>query len=101
MGQVKAMWMDQMEDTRVYMDLNWFEAEIDLDLVVERNGKYTGLAVFQEGPRKGEEIVVGHKVCQMAIKKYETETGQEFYQNDQALYYRHPYKRSVHQAVAY
>jgi hypothetical protein len=100
MGQVKAMWMDQMEDTRVYMDLNWFEAEIDLDLVVGRNGKYTGLAVFLEGPRKGEEIVVGHKVCQMAIKKYETETGQEFYQNDQALYYRHPYKGSPRQTVA-
>jgi hypothetical protein len=100
MGQVKAMWMDQMEDTRVYMHLNWFEAEIDLDLVVERNGKYTGLAVFVEGPRIGEEIVVGHKVCQMAIKKYEEETGQEFYQHDQALYYRHPYKRPVYQAVA-
>lgn len=100
MGQVKSMWMDQMEDTRVYMEVNWFEAEIDMDLIVERNGRYTGIALPVEGPRMGEEFVIGHKVCQMAIKKYEEETGQEFYQNDNALYYRHPDKGSLHHTTA-
>jgi len=75
MGQVKSMLMDQMEDTRVYLEINWFETEIDVDLIQYDKdlNKYRGYGIVTEGPNIGEEIFLSDKVCRIALAKYEEE----------------------------
>lgn len=75
MGQVKSMLMDQMEDTRVYLEINWFETEIDVDLIQYDKdlNKYSGYGIVTEGPNIGEEIFLSDKVCRIALAKYEEE----------------------------
>ena len=75
MGQVKSMLMDQMEDTRVYLEINWFETEIDVDLIQYDKdlNKYRGYGIVTEGPSVGEEIFLSDKVCRIALAKYEEE----------------------------
>jgi len=75
MGQVKSMLMDQMEDTRVYLEINWFETEIDVDLIQYDKdlNKYRGYGIVTEGPNIGEEIFLSDKICRIALAKYEEE----------------------------
>jgi hypothetical protein len=75
MGQVKSMLMDQMEDTRVYLEINWFETEIDVDLIQYDKdlNKYGGYGIVTEGPNIGEEIFLSDKICRIALAKYEEE----------------------------
>ena len=75
MGQVKSMLMDQMEDTRVYLEINWFETEIDVDLIQYDKdlNKCRGYGIVTEGPNIGEEIFLSDKVCRIALAKYEEE----------------------------
>ena len=75
MGQVKSMLMDQMEDTRVYLEINWFETEVDVDLIQYDKdlNKYRGYGIVTEGPNIGEEIFLSDKICRIALAKYEEE----------------------------
>jgi len=75
MGQVKSMLMDQMEDTRVYLEINWFETEIDVDLIQYDKdlNKYRGYGIVTEGPNISEETFLSDKVCRIALAKYEEE----------------------------
>ena len=75
MGQVKSMLMDQMEDTRVYLEINWFETEIDVDLIQYDKdlNNYRGYGIVTEGPNIGEEIFLSDKICRIALAKYEEE----------------------------
>ena len=75
MGKVKSIMMDMMEETRVYMEINWFETEVDMNLMEynPKRKKYKTTGLVMEGPRIGEEIPLSDKVCRMAIAKYEQE----------------------------
>ena len=73
MGQVKSMLMDQMEDNRVYLEINWFETEIDVDLIQYDKdlNKYRGYGIVTEGPNIGEEVFLSDRICRIALAKYE------------------------------
>lgn len=73
MERFKSLWMDKLDLPLlfVYLEINGYEVEIDVNLIVEVNGKYRGVGLYTEGPNVGEEFLISHNVCKVALERYE------------------------------
>ena len=72
MQRFKSVWMDKLDLPRlfVYLEINGYEVEIDVNLIVEVNGKLRGVGLYTEGPDVGEEFLISHNVCEIALERY-------------------------------
>lgn len=73
MERFKSLWMDKLDLPLlfVYLEINGYEVEIDVNLIVEVNGKLRGVGLCTEGPNVGEEFLISHNVCKIALERYE------------------------------
>ena len=65
-------------DSRVYVLVEGFEVELDLNcLSFDNNGNFFGLGVILEGPLQGYEILVPSLMIADAVKDWEDYHGEE------------------------